>query len=853
DSITCIAQNCVPTTIIISGIDSVCLNSAGLIQLNAEVNDSIGVGTWTGSGIIDSVTGLFDPFIAGPGIHQISFYTIVNSCPYSAPFLITVFDSLHSNFNLPTETCVDFSEVLGYAGNASPSATFNFDFGDATVISGSGNGPYHLSWSTPGLKTISLQVTENGCVSEIYTKKIRVDQKLEPPMINCTGTDSTVLFSFILDPNAFTHDIYPITTQSYQSVNNTIEFFGLTPGEEVIIEFITFSDGPCPNRLDTFSCVARTCPMPVIVLDPVSDICLYPGTNIVNLNVNVTGGTGTGSGDWSGPGVVDIVNGRFDPNVAGAGAHQVNYHFNDDGCDFNNTITIYVYDPPAAFISNTNLMITCTEPLLFLDGSGSSGMPLLYSWSTANGIITGPDNTSTVEVTAQGVYQLLVTNAISGCKDSMSVTVTVDANIPIANAGPDKTITCDSTQFVLGGPSTTGSNVIYQWTTSGGGHIIGPLNGLTIIADKPGDYTIIVRDTTTGCQSVDQVVVGIDTITATINLVPGDTIDCNTSVSTATSALNEPITDYTYSWNTNDGNFYGPTDGPNVDVQQGGTYTLIIHNKRNGCEASANVVIPESDEIIDAVDVTLRNVRCYGEDNGALFINGVSGGIAPFDFTWNVNPGGGDSLTQLSSGNYTLTVSDQNGCSFVEMYTITEPSLITLDIGPNLTVDEMDSVIIDLATNLEPDAIGSIEWSGVDSLQCAGCLSLEFVASISSTIIAIITDTAGCLETDSMNLTVIVSRIIFIPNIFSPNEDEVNDFFTISGKFNLINIAELRIYDRWGNEVFGKTNLTPGVEEQGWDGKFKNEYMQPGVYVFVAKLDFEDVTETISGNLTLIR
>ena len=149
--------------------------------------------------------------------------------------------------------------------------------------------------------------------------------------------------------------------------------------------------------------------------------------------------------------------------------------------------------------------------------------------------------------------------------------------------------------------------------------------------------------------------------------------------------------------------------------------------------------------------------------------------------------------------------------------------------------------------------MGSIAWSGFDGLSCDGCPSLQFIASTSGVITAIITDTSGCVATDSMKLTVIVPRIIFIPNVFSPNGDEINDYFTISGRFNLINIAELTIYDRWGNELFNKVNMTPGIEEQGWDGTFNGEPMQPGVYVFVAKLDYEDISETVSGNITIVR
>jgi hypothetical protein len=53
--------------------------------------------------------------------------------------------------------------------------------------------------------------------------------------------------------------------------------------------------------------------------------------------------------------------------------------------------------------------------------------------------------------------------------------------------------------------------------------------------------------------------------------------------------------------------------------------------------------------------------------------------------------------------------------------------------------------------------------------------------------------------------------------------------------------------------VFEGINLKPGVEEDGWDGKFNDKYMLPGVYVYIAQLDFEDISQTVKGEVTIIR
>ena len=252
--------------------------------------------------------------------------------------------------------------------------------------------------------------------------------------------------------------------------------------------------------------------------------------------------------------------------------------------------------------------------------------------------------------------------------------------------------------------------------------------------------------------------------------------------------------------------------------------------------------------------MSLLNIVCNGEDNGALTINQVDGGTPPYTYAWSVSPQGGTMLTSLSPGQYTLTVSDQNGCSIVQVYTITEPDLVTLDIGPNMIVSAQDSVSLKINTNLATDAISLIDWGGYDGLFCPGCPKFDFIATTSATITAMISDTAGCSALDSMRLTVIVPRIIYIPNVFSPNGDGLNDFFFISGRYNLVNITYMNIFDRWGNQLFEGKGLTPGSQQEGWDGKFNDEPMQPGTYVYIAELEYEDGKfELVTGDITIIR
>lgn len=848
---SCIAQNCPPPTIELGGPNSLCLNTPAPVNLTALVNGAPGTGIWSGPGITDGTLGIFDPAIAGAGQHQVTYTVDFGGCPFTASYVIDVFPFLAADFTLDPVICITDEATLTYTGGASGNANFTFDFGTATVVSGSGPGPYQLSYATPGVKTVTLQVSENGCSSEVVLQNTDVEPELVAPSVNCATNTSSVTFSWP-DANGGAYVVNILSGHTGVETGTQVEFIGLVPGETVEIEITTLSSGPCPERKDTFSCVAMDCPPVGIVLTPVADICLYPSAGPQILEATVTGGNGSGS--WSGPGITNATTGEFDPQVAGAGAHIVTYTYLDAGCSFIETLGIDVFDPPTAFISNTNLILTCGGGnQLLLDGSGStSGPDIKYEWSTTTGLFIG--NTDQADATAgkSGDYKLLVINELSGCKDSMTVTVTQDAATPTADAGPDQVITCLVDTFELGGNSTTGAGIQYEWTTSGG-NIIGATDGIKITVDEEGLYTLKVVNTINGCEALDEVEVTTDLDVAAITLTAGDTIDCNTAVSDVEAALDEPLTDYTFKWTTTDGNISGIDTESTVTVNQGGNYTLTITSKLNGCTATASAFVPESDEIIQDVDVTLQNIVCFGDDNGALIINSVTGGTPDYTYQWSVSQGGGTSLSSLSPGVYSLTVSDKNGCSYLESFTVTEPAKVTADLGANQTVAGGDSVTINLTTNLAPGAISDIDWSGYDALDCPGCQSLQFVASSSGTVIAMITDTAGCSALDSMRLTVIIPRIIYVPTVFSPNDDDRNDWWNISGRSNLVNIAFMRIYDRWGNQVFEKTNVTPGIPEEGWDGKYNGQPMQPGVYVYVAKLEYEDIDEVITGDITIIR
>lgn len=93
-------------------------------------------------------------------------------------------------------------------------------------------------------------------------------------------------------------------------------------------------------------------------------------------------------------------------------------------------------------------------------------------------------------------------------------------------------------------------------------------------------------------------------------------------------------------------------------------------------------------------------------------------------------------------------------------------------------------------------------------------------------------------------------RKVFIPNVFSPNGDGMNDIFMVFNAGNIKNIKSIQIFDRWGGKVFHANNINPNDATAGWDGR---PYLA-GVYAYLIEIEYTDgESEVRNGSVTLIK
>ena len=112
----------------------------------------------------------------------------------------------------------------------------------------------------------------------------------------------------------------------------------------------------------------------------------------------------------------------------------------------------------------------------------------------------------------------------------------------------------------------------------------------------------------------------------------------------------------------------------------------------------------------------------------------------------------------------------------------------------------------------------------------------------------------GCSDSDALEVIIKTRGNIFIPNSFTPNGDGINDVFSIYGNDQVSRIRNLAIFDRWGNALYARSDLPINDPSAGWDGTFRDEVMDPGVYIYVVEVELVDGTVRLyKGDVTLTR
>ncbi len=291
----------------------------------------------------------------------------------------------------------------------------------------------------------------------------------------------------------------------------------------------------------------------------------------------------------------------------------------------------------------------------------------------------------------------------------------------------------------------------------------------------------------------------------------------------------------------------GKLASPPFNNFSAGRFILEIMDENN-CLTVDTVFITEPPRLNMQFDKI--NPSCIDENSGEI-ISHVNGGVAPYKYYWN--DGNQYSLRKkISAGIYILKLEDANKCLLVDTILLEEMKKGNLQVLPKDTVINYGNSIR-LNFNFD-QIIKKFIWTPSDYLSCIQCLNPLSAPKDEINYILYLTDSDECEYRDTVHISLIYNPKIFIPNTFSPNGDGLNDFLEIFGFEQIQEIEELTIYSRWGEQIYSIKSRTNLISNQSWDGRFQNEFVNPGVFVYHLALTAKDGKRyELNGDITVLR
>ena len=492
--------------------------------------------------------------------------------------------------------------------------------------------------------------------------------------------------------------------------------------------------------------------------------------------------------------------------------------------------------------------LLCDEALIEFKGDVTSfaadrlQKALIYKWDfgTGNPADVSTDKNPRFRYNKPGTYKVkLRVESPYGCIKEVTETVVVTEKAKGTIKAVPESCEGSSVQFT----ATASSAGALQWEwLFGNGQTSTLQNPAAQLYNTPGSYDVRLVINKNGCYDTTfhQLAVHAKPV---VNLNPKQAIVClgNTLPLSAQGGG-------TYTWSPAAGlsnpAIANPIAKPTADVM----YKVQVTSPK-GCISSDSMKVT----VARPIKVQLTN-ETYICKNGqvALTATGAT------SYQW-INNTVGLSNTQVpnpiakpqASTTYTLVGYDAHNC-----FTDTARVLVSVQQPP--TINAGPDGEITGGTPYQLNATGSSDitewlWAPSHNLSCATCPAPISTAQFATTYIVTAKNRYGCTATDTMLLKVkCAPDYIYIPNGFSPNNDGKNDVFLIKGSGAYI--RHLRIYNRWGQVVFERSNFSIDDTSKSWNGWYNGYPAPEGTYVYMAELECSGgEVFTRKGTITLMR
>jgi len=468
------------------------------------------------------------------------------------------------------------------------------------------------------------------------------------------------------------------------------------------------------------------------------------GGNDGSATANAGGGTPSYSFLWS--------NGTTTATATGLVAGTYTVTATDaNGCTSTDNVTL---TEPSAVIASAVIdnNVTCNG---FSNGgatasaTGGSG-PYTYAWSNAA-------TTASITGVVAGTYTVTVTDA-NGCTGSTTATVT-EPVVLVASASASANVSCNSLNDGAAGANATGGTGTYTYAWSNAA------TTANISSLAAGTYSVTITDDNGCTDSASVTIAQPAALSIASNVITN--VSCNGFINGGvTTTTTGGTTAYTYSWSNS-------ATTSSITGVAAGTYSVTVTDA-NGCTDNTSITISEPPVFVATTAVD-SNVSCNGLSDGGATAS-ATGGTPAYVFNWS-NSATTASISGLSAGTYTVTMTDANSCTSTSSVTITEPTALIASIMSQTNV---------LCNGAATGSITSMAVGGTAPYGYAwsnGDLTATTDNLIAGTYVVTVTDANGCSDSISTTITepTVITITDSITNISCNGEMDGAINLTVSG------------------------------------------------------------------------
>lgn len=508
-------------------------------------------------------------------------------------------------------------------------------------------------------------------------------------------------------------------------------------------------------------------------------------------------------------------------------------------CTVSASIDFSVIPNPTVTINSPTPVICAGQSFTYTNQGASS-----YTWGPGSpnlNTYTGPVTVASPTVTA--IYS--VVGASLGCNSSTQTsTITVNP-LPTLSIIPEIPKVCLNEKIVL---SALGNATSYNWSPSTN---LSSMNGASVSAGPTIMQSYTVTGSLNSCTNSAMITVSVLPLPKPL-----------ASISSPSLCLNEQVTlqgsgGVSYEWKgPSDLSLSGQTATFNaVNSSYSGTYTLTVSDK-NSCKASAQTELL----VYNLPGGTLQGTKmqgCVPFKSDFNFQSTSTSTISQVTTEWHIGnkifTGNTFSSEFKVPGNYMLTgyyTDVLTSCVNTKTFVVEAYSLPVADFSflPEKPIENLEEVIFTNTSKGEDQTKWSWHFINNKGYRSENKnTSYLFTEAGIYPVAMIVNNNKGCADTIVKTIKIEADLAVYVPNIFTPNEDGRNDIFLPITR--AIKSYELLVFDRWGAKVFSSTSI-----ENGWDGSFRSEPCKSDVYIWKIYLtSVNGEMKTLTGHVTLNR